>query len=270
VGELGGVAPAVAAAVLYAGVLAHAGSRAAGPSGEITRARLVAGIAGFVALVVALGPPLDVWATSDLVAHMTQHVLLLSIAPPLLIVGLVPSVVTGVFSPEFRSRAARAVDPGLRVLRRTPVFVVTAVAVALQSLALLLWHLPVLYDAAVGNDAIHAAEHLTFLGTGLLFWWTVAGAGRRAGTAAAVLTIFVASLPMTLLGALMTLSTSPWYPTYATHSFAASLQSQQLAGVVMWAFGGFVYVLAGAVLFLAWMRELERASPSRAGLEPVR
>jgi cytochrome c oxidase assembly factor CtaG len=150
------------------------------------------------------------------------------------------------------------------------VFVATAVAVGLQSLALGVWHLPPLYDAAVGNDAIHAAEHLTFLGTGLLFWWIVTGAGRRWGTAAAVITIFIASLPATLLGALMTLSTSPWYPRYATRSFAASLQNQQLAGVVMWAFGGMVYVIAGVALFVSWMRELDRVTPSRAGLEALR
>jgi cytochrome c oxidase assembly factor CtaG len=85
-----------------------------------------------------------------------------------------------------------------------------------------------------------------------------------------VITIFLASLPGTLLGALMTLSTAPWYPRYATGSPAAALRDQQLAGVVMWAVGGMAYVAAGAAVFVIWLRELERRSPARVTLEPIR
>jgi len=70
------------------------------------------------------------------------------------------------------------------------------------------WHVPEIYDAPPRTPPLHAAEHLSFLLTGVAFWWLVA----RSGTGAAVITIFVASLPGTLLGALMTLSTAPWYP----------------------------------------------------------
>src|SRR5262249_1781656 len=125
-------------------------------------------------------------------------------------------------------------------------------------------------DAAASHLALHACEHLCFLGTGVLFWWAVSGAGSRHETGAAVVTVFVASLPGTVLGAFMTLSTAPWYPRYVTGSVAAAVPDQQVAGVVMWAVGGMAYVAAGTALFVGWLRELEHTSPSRAGLETVR
>jgi putative membrane protein len=236
------------------------------------RARTVAGAVGLAALAVALGPPLDIWAASDLAAHMTQHVLLLSIAPPLLIMGLVPSVLGAAIFDASPARWRDAIDRIVAAGRRVPVFASITIAVGLQTAALGVWHVPAIYDAAATHLALHAAEHLSFLLTGLAFWWIVASAGRRAGSAASVITIFVASLPGTLLGALMTLSTSPWYPHYERGSFAAALQNQQLAGVVMWAVGGMAYVAAGAALFAALLRDLERTSPSRASatkLEPA-
>jgi putative membrane protein len=263
VAELGALTPVAVVAALYALGVAHARSRSAEGAVSIGPARVGAGAAGIAALAVALGPPIEGWASTNLTAHMMQHVLLLTIAPPLLIVGMVPAVLLNGVSTDRLTPA----------LRRVPVFVWTAIAVGMQTLALGVWHLPAIYDAAVAHVALHAAEHLSFLVTGLAFWWIVAGAGRRgsaSGTAAAVITVFVASLPGTLLGALMTLSTSPWYPRYATGSLSAALQDQQLAGVVMWAVGGMAYVVAGAALFVAWLRDIERTSPSRAGLEPVR
>jgi putative membrane protein len=262
VADLGALTPVAALATLYALAL----TRRPRPIG---RARVYAGASGIAALAVALGPPLDIWAASNLASHMTQHVLLLSIAPPLLIIGLVPSVLAAAIPDAIR---ARWLDATIATAARVPVFVALTVAVGLQTAALGVWHVPAIYDAAATHLPLHAAEHLSFLLTGLAFWWIVAGAARRAGSAASLVTIFAASLPGTLLGALMTLSTSPWYPHYAHASFTAALQDQQLAGVVMWAVGGMAYVAAGAALFAAMLRDLDRASPSRVPatkLEPA-
>jgi putative membrane protein len=266
VADLGALTPVAVLAALYALALARRHSPV-GAKPPTSRARVLAGAAGIALLAVALGPPLETRATSSLTAHMMQHVVLLTIAPPLLILGLVPSVLGAAFSDATRSRLERATAPVSAAVERVPVFVLTVVAVGLQTAALGVWHIPAIYDAAVVHVPLHALEHLTFVLSGVAFWWIVAGAGRRVGTAAAVVTIFVASLPGTLLGALMTLSTSPWYPHYAHHSFAAALQDQQLAGVVMWAVGGMAYVVAGAVFFVAWLRDLERTSPSRPSLK---
>jgi putative membrane protein len=266
VADLGALTPVALLAALYAVALVSRRGRV-DDDRAASRSRVLAGAAGIAVLAVALGPPLDTRASSSLTAHMTQHVALLTIAPPLLILGLVPTVLGAALSDAAGPRTQRALAAVSTAFARVPVFVLTVVAVGLQTAALGVWHIPAIYDAAVTHVPLHALEHLTFVSSGLAFWWIVAGAGRRAGTAAAVITIFIASLPGTLLGALMTLSTSPWYPHYAHHSFAAALQDQQLAGVVMWAVGGMAYVVAGAVFFVAWLRDLERTSPSRPSLE---
>jgi cytochrome c oxidase assembly factor CtaG len=267
VADLGPLTPVAVLATLYG--LGLSRSRARIARRPISLSRLIAGWAGIGLLAVALGPPLDARAATDLAAHMAQHVALLAVVPPLLIVGEVPALLLAAASERVRDRLRDLVRPFAARVARVPVIASTVLAIALQSAALGVWHIPAVYDAAVAHVALHAAEHLSFLLTGLFFWWVVAGAGRRAGTAAAVLTIFVASLPGTLLGALMTLSTAPWYPAYATGSPARALQDQQVAGVIMWAVGGMVYVAAGAALFVAWMRDLEASSPARAHLEPI-
>ena len=245
--DLGALTPVGIVAVLYAIGLTR---------DPVDRGRRFAGCLGVVVLAVALGPPLDVWSATNLTAHMVQHVALLTIAPPLLVIGRVPETIVHL-SPR-TDASARS------ILRRAPLVAWTVAALALQTAALGLWHLPSIYDAAATHAPLHAAEHLSFLLTGVAFWWVVA----RLGTGAAVITSFLASLPGTLLGALLTLATATWYPHYATGSSA--LQDQQLAGVVMWAVGGMAYVAAGAALFVMWLRELERRSPSRVAMEPVR
>jgi putative membrane protein len=254
VADLGALTPVGVVAVLYAIGLTRA---------SVPRGLRLAGWGGIVVLALALGPPLDVWAATNLAAHMVQHVVLLTIAPPLLVIGRVPETIVRSTSARVQERVVTSLRA---VLGAAPLLLWTTLALALQTAALGVWHVPAIYDAAAAHAPLHAAEHLTFLLTGVAFWWLVA----RAGTGAAVITIFVASLPGTLLGALMTLSTATWYPRYATGSVTRALQDQQLAGVVMWAVGGMAYVAAGAALFVMWLRDLERRSPARVTLEPLR
>jgi len=260
------LAPVVALALLYAAVLAQHGRDAAV---RLTPLRVLAGAAGLVTLALALGPPLDGWAASDLAAHMLQHVLLLAVAPPLLLLGCVPAVVVRALPSASRQRLERAARRVARAVRAAPPPYRAAGAIALQTVVLGVWHLPRLYDAAAANNALHALEHASFLGAGCVFWWCVLGLGSESGPAWAVVCLFVASLPATLLGALMTLSTAPWYPYYATGATAHALTRQQLAGVVMWGVGGMVYVVSAAALFAAWLARMEQSTPARARMEPA-
>ena len=150
---------------------------------------------------------------------MGEHVVLLLVAPLLLALA----------TPHPRLPAPRA---GLLV------------AFALHTVAMVVWHLPGPFDAAVRHEALHAFEHISMLATGYLFWLYLLALQARA---AAVPVLFVASLPGTALGAAMTLATTPWYAT------SPSVGGQQLAGVIMWAFGGVVYIVAAAVMFGVWL-----------------
>ena len=193
------------------------------------RSRLVLG-AG-VAVAVAALAGMDRWATHSLTGHMLQHVVLMTVAAPLVALGL----------PWAAGRAW--------------VLWLTA-GIVLQSAAMIGWHLSAPFDAALRHDPVHGIEHLTLLGTAVLFWWAVLAASRTK-IAAGVVAVFLASLACTAIGVPLVLAGKPWYLGYR------SLADQQLAGVIMWALAGAVYVVSGAALFFTWLAGVERRSPAR-------
>jgi cytochrome c oxidase assembly factor CtaG len=203
--------------------------------------------AGLVVLATALVSPLDTSAERHLWVHMVQHLLLVSVAAPLLVLG----------------RPDRLLPPGIRLPRsvnRSPAswLAIVAITACLAVGTLLVWHLPSLYDRAVTDDRIHALEHVLLLTTAVAFWWALQQ-GTRHRRGAAVLAIFVTTLPLTVLGVGMTLATTPWYPAYAQGSAVSALVDQQLAGVIMWAFGGLAALVGAVALFATWLGSFETA-----------
>ncbi|MGI9034120.1 MAG: cytochrome c oxidase assembly protein [Acidimicrobiales bacterium] len=201
---------------------------------------LVAG--GLASAVVAIGPPLDGAAEHSLTAHMAQHVVLMVVAAPLVAAG------------------ARA--PQLVAARDRHWATWALGSLVVQAVVMWAWHAPVPYDAALSHEPLHAVEHLSYLVTAAAFWWCV-GVGSPRPRGAAVPVVFVAALPGSALGAALTLAGHPWYRAYPT------MADQQLAGVVMWGFGGLAYVLVAAVLFGLWVRSLEADTPGRPLLSGV-
>lgn len=127
---------------------------------------------------------------------------------------------------------------------------VAILVTVVQSLVMWAWHIPALYDLAVRVDGVHAIEHLTFLGSGIWFWWAIGATGsRRNGMAALV--VFIAALPGTALGAALMLAPQPWFPAYP------DLQDQQVAGAIMWSVAGAVYLAGAVVLFLSWLSRMD-------------
>ena len=215
--------------------------------------------AGLAAVAVALVSPLDGRAHASLTAHMVQHVLLLAVAPPLLVAASPMATLLAGIPAAARGLVGQGWTAAGTELRssRWPAWVTAAAA--LQTAVMWAWHAPALYEAAVRVPALHALEHLSFLGAGLLFWATMAAAvATRRGSG--VPALFVAALPGSALGAALTLAGRPWYPAYP------SLDDQQLAGVVMWGFAGTVYVVAAGVVFGLWLaaEELSEDQPSTA------
>jgi putative membrane protein len=219
-----------------------------------TPAQIAAFLAGVAALGIALSPWVDGLASTDLAAHMAQHVLLWLVAAPLLVLGA-----------PLRPLAWSLGRPGRRSARLFPRWVWRARAAAgtawglaavwaISTATLWAWHLPPLYEAAVRSPALHALEHAAFLGTAILFWWALTAARRGAGEGAALLCLILSSGQSAALGALLTFSGSPWYPDYP------SLERQQLAGLVMWIPGSVTYLVAAAVLFLRWLDRSEAAA----------
>jgi putative membrane protein len=253
--------PSVLAGVLVAGWLYGRGLRAGwaragrGRSGRAGRAACFAG--GLLAVLVALESPLDGWSDALFAAHMVQHLLLLAVAGPLLALGrpLLPFLWA---VPEPSRRGLGAWWKAAGVPRRAwHALSRPLAAFGLHSLALWAWHVPPLYEAALATRGLHLAEHLGFLGTALLFWWTLTHAGR-AGYGAGVLYVFGMALQSTVLGALLAVARSPWYTSHLATTAAwglSPLEDQQLAGLIMWVPGGAIYLVAALALFAAWLRD---------------
>src|SRR6185503_19550146 len=219
---------------------------------------------GSLALAVALSPLLDEWSDQWLAAHMVQHELLMVVAAPLIAVGAPLVGILWAMPLNVRHSLVGAVErTPLPVLWRA--FTAPASAFFLYGVALWIWHIPFLYDAALEHEAVHIVQHLCFFGTAALFWWGIVhGREGRTGYGAAVVYVFATALHGGVLGALLTLSPRVWYAPYLTAKPGLTpLEDQQLAGLLMWIPAGLVFAALGLVLFAAWLRESDRRTRYR-------
>jgi putative membrane protein len=224
-------------------------------------------ICGLIVLFLTLISPLDALSAALFSAHMLQHMLLMVIIPPLLVLGISP----GFFVLAFTSPVRRKLGQGLqRVGLLKPVWHALTqpiVAWGLNVLALWIWHLPRLYQIALENEALHMLEHFTFLATSLLFWWSVLRPEIRPHRGdPAILSLFTMAFQGGFLGALIIFAPTPWYSIYAstTQTWGLTpLEDQQLAGAIMWIPGGVVYTLAALILLMTRLTHIERTSNQR-------
>jgi putative membrane protein len=242
--------------------------RSAGYGRGIRPVEVAAFFCGWLVLVVALSPPLDEWSETWLVAHMTQHELLMVVAAPLMAMSA-PLIALLWAIP------ARIRRPALALVRRPPItnlwtaLTAPASAFLLHALALWIWHLPVLYDYALEHEGVHAVQHLCFFGTAGLFWWGISyGRYGRIGYGAAVVYVFATAVHSGVLGALLTVAPRVWYAPYLiVHPSGLSpLEDQQLAGLLMWVPASLIFAGGGLVLFALWLRESDRRTRYRLRL----
>lgn len=215
---------------------------------------------GWLALVIALVSPMHAWGRVLFSAHMTQHEVLMLVAAPLLVLGQPLVVFLWAFPVNWSRRIGNIGK--LRWFNRTWRFLTfPLVAWLLHAIALWVWHVPVLFDAVLQNEWIHTLQHLSFLGSALLFWWAlIHGPQGAMGYGAALLYLFTTSIHSGALGALLTVAGSVWYPSYIglTNSWGLTpLEDQQLGGLIMWIPAGLVYLIAGLALFVGWLREAD-------------
>jgi putative membrane protein len=217
---------------------------------------------GWLALVVALASPLDTLGGRLFSAHMLQHELLMVVAAPLLVMGRPLAAWTWAFGASHRRRIGRAVQA--RWLATTwSALTDPVVAWCLHASILWIWHVPVLFSAALRLEWVHILQHTSFLVSALFFWWTALGHDPRTGrgTGVAVAALFTTMLHTGALGALLSLAPAPWYPPYLETTTALGmdpLEDQQLGGLVMWVPSGLAYVIA-AIGLLGRMLTRQRA-----------
>jgi putative membrane protein len=254
------VLPLVTTSVLYAAGIGRLWAHAGFGRG-IARWQASSFFAGIAVIAAALLSPVA-WLSEILLSvHMTQHMLLMLVAAPLLMFGHPLLGWLWALRPEQRG--------GVMTTLRTPAIgwcwrtLTGPLAVFLiQAVAIWGWHLPVLYEAALRNEGVHALEHLSFVIAASLFWWgMVHGRYGRRGYGLAVVYVFLTAVYSSALGALLTVSPTPWYSEYVRQGSVWGVNAvtdQQLAGLLMWIPAGVVFVVLGLGLFAAWLGEADR------------
>jgi cytochrome c oxidase assembly factor CtaG len=218
-------------------------------------ASLLLFLAGDLVLFFALVSPLDELGDTYLFSvHMLQHLLLALMAPALLIAGLPPA--------RLRSLLQR---PGIR--RFEGILATPPVAWFLGIGTLWIWHLPVLYDATLADERIHIFEHLTFLVTGVVFWWPVFTPLKeyRYSTSTSVAYLGLGALANTVLGVMLTFAPAGLYRYYLhprdpynaldliRNSWGLdAADDQELGGAFMWVLGGLFFLNALMVVLRRW------------------
>lgn len=243
----------------------------AGVGRGLSARRTYAFYGGIVALAVALVSPLDALSDALFAAHMVQHLLLIAVAAPLLVVGTPLLALMWAVPGRNRRRAVGQWWQRRRTLRAIWGYLSQPLSAwLLYAVMFWAWHAPQLYQAALRDELVHKLEHACFFGAALLFWWVLLGRSQpgtqRYGTG--ILMAVGTALHSSLLGALITFATAPWYVNYLTATAAwglTPLQDQQLAGVLMWLPMGAVYLGVTLGLLGAWLHTQEERDRAPRG-----
>jgi putative membrane protein len=222
--------------------------------GQFPLWRLGSFLLGLAIIWLAIGSPLDGFADVLLSAHMVEHLLLMSFAPPFLLLGYpVVPLLRGLP----RGITVHLLGPLIRIkmLRRLGhILIAPIVAWFAMNLAFLGWHVPVAYDFALEHEHWHEFEHLCFLGTSILFWWPLVRPWpTRENYAGWLLLLYLvmADIVNTVLSAFLAFCDRPVYPYYLRepNPFNISPLSDQRAGaVVMWVIGSLIFLVPAVVL----------------------
>jgi putative membrane protein len=238
------------AASLYlrAWISTRSGSAAAIPAWKASSFLL-----GLILVWIAWGSPLAAYDHSLLTVHMIKHLLLMTFAPPLILLGEPMKVFWGMTPLLIRSTLGRVWHrPIIQRLARISTSLVLCWTAS--ALTLIAWHVPALFALGVRSEIAHTVEQAMFFGTGLLFWWPVIQPWPSASTGprwSLLLYLFLATLPCDILSGFLVFSDRVAYPVYFStpRLFGFSvLEDQQCAAALMWTCVTLVYLVPAAII----------------------
>jgi cytochrome c oxidase assembly factor CtaG len=269
--------PPLALIVLLAALYRLGSRRTVTPAPKIAaqRRRSAAFYGALLVLAVALSSPLDALSEQLFWAHMVQHVLLMLVAAPLIVIARPWIRLWRALPLGSRRALARSLALGerarpLRALSR--LLGGPAAGLALFSAILLAWHLPVMFDATLRSGALHALEHTLFFTTAVLLFKQVIHSPPlrdRLGEAQRILYVLAAMIVSWVLAVVLAVAPQPLYPFYAhlpsRPGGISALADQQIAAGVMWVPGSITFVI---IIFAYVHRWLSPASGESAPTRP--
>jgi putative membrane protein len=221
------------------------------------RWRLAAFVTGVLLLLVVTGSPLAALDHQLLTAHMAQHLLLMTVAAPLILLGA-PGIAVCAFQrrPLLRAIGGLITHPVCCWLAST--------------MTVIGWHVPALFAIGMRSEAWHAAEQASFFAAGLLFWlpvirpWPSVAAWHQWSVP---LYLFLATLPCDALSAFLTFCNHVAYPGYLAGPRLldiSALADQQCAGALMWVWVTFAYLAPAATVTIRMLSPRGRLWPAEA------
>jgi cytochrome c oxidase assembly factor CtaG len=238
------------------------------------RLRTLAFAGGLLTIVISIEGPIDTYAETLFWVHMLQHVLLLTVAPPLILLGrpwprMWRALPLGTRTTVGRAVAqARWTAPIRALARPLPAWL-------LFNGTIVLWHVPGAYNATLGSGAIHQLEHAMFFFTGLLFWARVIDPGPlrpRLIWPVRVAYAVGAMIVGWLLAIILVIVPHPLYAHYANlihrPGGISAGTDQQIAAGIMWVPGSISYTIAMLIGFYRWL-EPETARPGVSPESPT-
>ncbi len=223
-------------------------------------------------LAIALSSPLEILSEQLFWAHMVQHVLLLVVAPPLIVLARPWIRLWRALPLDLRRSLARGLgqSPRTRWLRSlNSALGSPPVAFVSFSAVLLLWHIPTLFDATLRSSGLHALEHTLFFTTAVMFWKQVIDSPplhAHLTTLARAVYLVGAMVVSWLLAIVLALAPHPLYSFYAHEASRpggiSALSDQRIAAGIMWVPGSITFVI---VIFVYVHRWLAPAPPVPTG-----
>ena len=201
----------------------------------------------------ASGSSLTVYDHNLLTVHMIKHLLLMTVAPALILLGD-PIRVSWIGMPPLARRALRRVLRRSALNRFARMITRPLLCWTVSALTLLAWHVPALFMLGMRSESWHMVEQISFFAAGLFFWWPVIQPWPMASTRprwSILLYLFLATLPCDILSGFLVFSDRVAYPVYFStpRLFGFSvLQDQQCAAALMWTCVTLVYLVPAAII----------------------
>lgn len=227
--------------------------------------------AGLITVFAALIWPLDSLTDTFFWAHMLQHMILLLITPPLLLLGLPVPALLRTLPGGVRRHIIKPLAKQ-RLVHQLGYFLANPLTVfVLFNSCIGFWHIPIFFIAATETVPLHIAEHLSFLIVGLLFWWMIIEplpVWPRDAALAKMVFLVVCHLPMLFLGQFLLFAPIPLYAAaYATTPHALPLLAdQRLGGAIMVGIDFAVAFIVISILFARYLQMLEERQRAREAL----
>lgn len=250
------IEPYIALILIFSGGLYALAVRRIGQHGRrsVPRGYPMAFYAGLVALAAALAGPFHTYNENSFALHMGQHVMIMLVAAPLLVLGRPVQIALWAISPQ---QSGAVLGPVLRqgwVRVLLNVLTNPLVVLLLINVNLVIWHLPDFYVAALESALVHEVEHILFMSTALLFWWVIIDPvprHHRVRPDIAIGMLFISGAVGDLLALYLIFAPDVIYPFYLASDTLwgmSQLADQRVGGLIMLVVGTAVYF--GATFWL--------------------